>query len=222
MLREITQVKQVEGEAPRRWFTDPAMDLHVWGTDDAVQRFELSYDKGVNERSVVWRDGLLQHRGIDDGEGRGLHQKATPLVVADGSLEPAPVIAAFVEHALEMDQQVARQVLAVLLRHGLELRVLSGSEYAAAMRRLALHDDDWDAGTDALRREFRFVDFGRAFAFMSRVAAAAELLDHHPDWCNSYNRVQVTLRTHAKGGPTALDLILARVMQGLAGAGPAG
>ena len=62
----------------------------------------------------------------------------------------------------------------------------------------------------ALHRSFRFADFRQAFAFMGRVAEKANELDHHPDWSNSYARVEVTLSTHDAGGLTALDLELAR------------
>lgn len=63
---------------------------------------------------------------------------------------------------------------------------------------------------DALTREFRFADFRAAFTFMCHVATEAERLDHHPDWSNSYSRVEISLCTHDAGGITALDLELAR------------
>lgn len=69
----------------------------------------------------------------------------------------------------------------------------------------------------AIRREFRFADFGEAFAFMTRCAIAAEKADHHPDWSNSWNKVSVSLSTHSAGGVTAKDLALARAIDGFAG-----
>jgi 4a-hydroxytetrahydrobiopterin dehydratase len=72
----------------------------------------------------------------------------------------------------------------------------------------------WNAaeGRDALQRSFRFKDFNAAFGFMSRAALMAERLDHHPEWFNVYNRVEVTLATHDAGGVTELDVRLAQFM----------
>lgn len=79
----------------------------------------------------------------------------------------------------------------------------------------------WRAGDgerEALVRTFAFADFNAAFGFMSRVALMAEKLDHHPEWFNVYNRVEVTLTTHDAGGVTELDLHLARFMDEIAAA----
>lgn len=64
----------------------------------------------------------------------------------------------------------------------------------------------------AIGRDFRFGDFAQAFGFMTQVALHAERMNHHPEWSNVYNRVQVRLTTHDAGGITALDLALARLM----------
>lgn len=81
----------------------------------------------------------------------------------------------------------------------------------AALARLA----GWSAaegGRDAIAKTFRFKDFNAAFGFMSRVALMAEKLDHHPEWFNVYNRVEVTLATHDADGVTELDVKLAQFM----------
>jgi 4a-hydroxytetrahydrobiopterin dehydratase len=80
----------------------------------------------------------------------------------------------------------------------------------AALKDLPL----WSAaeGRDAIARSFKFADFASAFAWMSRIALAAEKLDHHPEWSNVYNRVEVTLATHDAGGVTELDVQLAKIM----------
>jgi 4a-hydroxytetrahydrobiopterin dehydratase len=77
--------------------------------------------------------------------------------------------------------------------------------------------DGWQAveGREAIARKYRFTDFNEAFGFMSRVALMAEKLDHHPEWFNVYNRVEITLTTHDAEGVTELDLTLARFMNGL-------
>ena len=63
-------------------------------------------------------------------------------------------------------------------------------------------------GRDAIHKSFRFDDFVQAFAFMTRVAKAAEDMNHHPEWSNVYNRVDITLTTHDAGGVTTKDLTL--------------
>ena len=64
-------------------------------------------------------------------------------------------------------------------------------------------------GRDAITRTYRFPDFAAAFAFMTRVALAAEKADHHPDWSNSWNRVDISLTTHSEGGVSRRDIDLA-------------
>lgn len=61
-----------------------------------------------------------------------------------------------------------------------------------------------------IRRSFAFADFNEAFAFMTRVALAAEQADHHPEWSNVWNRVDIRLTTHDAGGLTAKDVALAK------------
>ncbi len=89
--------------------------------------------------------------------------------------------------------------------------LLSPVEIAARLEALP----GWALSGDALRRDFTFADFPEAFGFMTRAAFAAEKLDHHPDWSNSWNRVTVALSTHDAGGITDLDFQLAGVMQRL-------
>ena len=67
-------------------------------------------------------------------------------------------------------------------------------------------------GRDAIQRRFTFADFNAAFGFMSRVALMADKMDHHPEWFNVYNRVDVTLATHDCGGVSERDIKLAAFM----------
>lgn len=75
---------------------------------------------------------------------------------------------------------------------------------------------DWTLAEDALQRSFSFRNFREAFGFMTEVAFAAELSNHHPDWKNVYNRVTVRLSTHDAGGITVKDFDLARQMDTIA------
>ena len=94
-------------------------------------------------------------------------------------------------------------------------KLLTGSERDAALTRLGA----WTLSADgkAIARTYKFADFGAAFGFMASAALAAEKLDHHPDWSNSWNKVEVTLSTHSAGGVTDLDVKLAEAMDRIAG-----
>ena len=81
--------------------------------------------------------------------------------------------------------------------------------------------EGWSAveGREAIQKTFRFADFNTAFGWMCRVALMAETSDHHPEWFNVYNRVDVVLATHDAGGITGKDITLARFMDTAAAAG---
>lgn len=72
------------------------------------------------------------------------------------------------------------------------------------------------SGRDAIHKSFRFADFNEAWGFMTRVALAADKADHHPEWSNVYNRVEITLSTHDAGGVTDKDMALAKFIDGAA------
>jgi 4a-hydroxytetrahydrobiopterin dehydratase len=84
--------------------------------------------------------------------------------------------------------------------------LLAAEEIAAALRELP----GWELRDGKLQRALAFTDFAEAFAFMTRVALAAEKLDHHPEWSNVWNRVAIALWTHDAGGITQRDIELAR------------
>ena len=85
---------------------------------------------------------------------------------------------------------------------------LTDAERKAALRELT----GWAEveGRDAIRKSIRFADFNEAFAFMARIALLAERMDHHPEWYNVYNRVDIVLSTHDVGGVSQRDVALAR------------
>lgn len=87
-------------------------------------------------------------------------------------------------------------------------------ELKTALKRLP----DWRLaeGREALSRKLEFVDFDAAFSFMTRVALLAAKMDHHPEWFNVYNRVEVTLATHDAGGVTSKDIDMAQSIDGFA------
>ena len=69
---------------------------------------------------------------------------------------------------------------------------------------------EWTLAGDRIKRSLRFADFAEAFGFMSRVALVAEKMDHHPEWFNVYNRVDIELTTHDAGGLSKRDVELAK------------
>ena len=91
---------------------------------------------------------------------------------------------------------------------------LAGEARAAALAEL----DGWSEvdGRDAIRRAFHFNNFSEAFAFMTRVALAAEKMNHHPDWSNVYDRVDIELSSHDLGGVTERDTKLAVIINKIA------
>jgi len=75
----------------------------------------------------------------------------------------------------------------------------------------------YDADTAAITKTFMFADFSEAWGFMNRAALLAEKMDHHPEWFNVYNRVEVKMTTHDAGGVTSWDFDMAAAMNGFAG-----
>ena len=96
------------------------------------------------------------------------------------------------------------------------IKTLDSDQRAELARRLP----GWRvaAGRDAIVREFKFADFVEAFGFMTRIALLAEKADHHPEWFNVYNRVEITLTTHDCNGLSARDVALAEAIDKIASA----
>ncbi len=90
---------------------------------------------------------------------------------------------------------------------------LTRSEAESALVEL----DGWDFARngDAIRKVFKFSDFSAAWGFMNRVALIAEKQDHHPEWSNVYNTVDITLTTHDAGGLSQRDVKMAKAIEAL-------
>ena len=88
--------------------------------------------------------------------------------------------------------------------------LLTGEERQAALASMP----EWQEteGRDAIFRCLKFTNFAAAFGFMAEIALVAEKMDHHPEWFNVYNRVDITLSTHDAGGLTGLDIKLAQTI----------
>ncbi len=93
------------------------------------------------------------------------------------------------------------------------IQKLSDTERKDALS--GLNGWDHDADRDAISKSFEFDDFVAAFGFMTRVALQAEKADHHPEWSNVYNKVEITLTTHDCDGLSEKDVVLAKVIDGL-------
>jgi 4a-hydroxytetrahydrobiopterin dehydratase len=85
----------------------------------------------------------------------------------------------------------------------------TAAEIQAALQKLP----GWEFEEDGLVKSFQFKDFKQAWAFMEKVAKAADAMDHHPEWTNVYNQVLIRLSTHDAGGVTAKDFELARQVE---------
>lgn len=94
------------------------------------------------------------------------------------------------------------------------MQTLAPAEAAAGLNGWRVDDGD----RPAIARSLRFSDFNAAFGFMARVALKAEVMDHHPEWSNVYDRVEILLTTHDAGGVTDKDIQLARFIDDAAAA----
>ncbi len=118
MLHEIKKINQAPGEAIQRWFSDAFFDLFTWHAGAEIIRFQLTYAKGADERSLTWeRDSGYNHDRVDDGEGRLGKHKASPILVADGLLDSRSVAGRFKNESVAIDSQVAAFVHEKILQY---------------------------------------------------------------------------------------------------------
>lgn len=113
MLKEIEKSNGESDNLTRRWFSDDALDLYVWHNDagDIVQ-FQICYDKGPDERAVDWHHerGVTHHK-IDDGEGKAMHMKSTPILIEGADFDRERVLTLFEDHAAYIEHGIVRFVL---------------------------------------------------------------------------------------------------------------
>lgn len=93
MLHEDNNIRQIEGDPPRRWWSDEFFDLIVWSEPDgSVWGFQLCYDRGHAPRALTWTKAQgYSHAGIDDGEGSSGAHKGSPVLVRDGNFDTKSV-----------------------------------------------------------------------------------------------------------------------------------
>jgi len=116
MLTEVKDVRQIETEGPRRWFSDSYFDLILWYEENGdIEGFQLCYDKTEDERALTWRkEGGYSHERIDDGETPG-RMKMTPVLVPDGAFNVNTIARRFKEEARELDPKLSEFVYQKLL-----------------------------------------------------------------------------------------------------------
>jgi hypothetical protein len=113
MLKELTSVRQVNGEPYRRWFASDTMDLIVWHDDaGAPVGFQFCYDKGSAEKALTWRlESGFSHMGVDDGEGNSrLTYKSTPILVANGNFNGKRVLELLLAHGAAVPAELRQFV----------------------------------------------------------------------------------------------------------------
>ena len=113
MLAEIPNVKQLEGEPRRRWFSSTSLDLFLWHNEDGeIIQFQICYDKGPDERALTWHHerGLVHHT-VDDGENRSFRMKSTPIMVSNSDFDAEKIIAEFEQLAGNMEYKTVQFVL---------------------------------------------------------------------------------------------------------------
>lgn len=112
MLKEIKKVRQIQGEANRRWFNSEEMDLIIWHESGKIVGFQLCYDKKEQEKALSWKpEADLIHQKVDDGESRDGHYKATPILIKNGEYDLKSLKQKFENDAQNIEEVVKQFVL---------------------------------------------------------------------------------------------------------------
>ena len=120
MLVEEKEVRQIQNEGFRRWFTDENFDLIIWYENDEIIGFQLCYDKKNEERALTWhKENRYMHNKIDNGESP-YSNKMTPILVSDGIFNKSEVAEKFRENAMKMEYGLVSFVYKKLLEYSIE------------------------------------------------------------------------------------------------------
>ena len=113
MLQEIHDIRQIEGEPRRRWFTSPELDIYIWYDDkDNVNQFQICYDKGPGEQALTWsREGSIVHHSVDDGESGIYRMKSTPVITGDTGYDPARIAGLIRQHGGKLEHDLYEFIL---------------------------------------------------------------------------------------------------------------
>lgn len=116
MLQEIRDIRQIEGEPQRRWFSDNILDLYVWYEgDDHIIQFQICYDKGPEEQALTWkRDEGLLHHTVDDGEGGIYRMKSTPVIMEETDYDAGRIADLIKQHGGKLEHDLYEFILAHL------------------------------------------------------------------------------------------------------------
>lgn len=119
MLRELSDIRQIDGGHPRRWFQSADEDLVVWfDSDGSIYGFQLCYNRTGTEKALTWmRDRGYSHNKVDAGTRSGLHYGRTPILVADGTLDVPAMTQRFEEISASVPEEIRAVVLARLTEY---------------------------------------------------------------------------------------------------------
>ena len=114
-MKEINNVRQVRGEARRRWFADDYFDLIVWYENEDISGFQLCYDRHDNPRVYTWSKSKgHNHAAIDDGDAIDHGYKKSPILIADGEFQAGEILEKFLKSGKDLPTEVVSLVESTL------------------------------------------------------------------------------------------------------------
>lgn len=116
MLEEVLNLRQIEGEPKRRWFSDDYFDLIVWFEKGNIIGFQLSYGRFKDEHALTWHKQFgYGHYRVDDGEGRPGKPKSTPVLLPDGNFDYEKMADVFKRESTAVDKNIAGFIMEKIL-----------------------------------------------------------------------------------------------------------